>query len=173
MKTIKALTDKEILGLDGLSDKPPRRTARAIVRTDAGLYAVMYSEKFNLYTLSGGGVEEGEDILTALRREVLEETGCICREIREIGIVTENRGTLDYTQINYYYAVTADRAGENHLTAAEQENKTTIQWHSLEDMNRLIRNQHFDRVQGKYLVARDVAALDAYISIITDINRQL
>lgn len=107
-------------------------------------------------------MEEGEDVLTALRREVYEETGCICDGIRELGIVSENRGTLDYTQVNYYYVVEGRRAGESHLTDAEANSGTEVQWHILEEMRSLIEKQHFDRVQGKYLVARDVTTIRYY-----------
>ena len=163
MKQICELNDKIILGKDGKSDKAPRLTARAIVKNQGGMYAVMYSDKFILYSLPGGGVEDGEDVLTALRREVYEETGCVCDEIRELGIVAENRASLDYTQINYYYVVTTThRPGENHLTESEKASRTVVQWHSFEKMVRLINEQEFDRVQGKYLKARDVAALKEY-----------
>ena len=53
-----------------MSAKTPRITARAIVKNKDGLYAVMYADKFKLHSLPGGGVEDGEDVLTALRREV-------------------------------------------------------------------------------------------------------
>lgn len=163
-KHICELNDKVILGQEGRSEKPPRLTARAIVRNRDGLYAVMYAEKFKLYSLPGGGVEEGEDILNALRREVYEETGCVCDGVQELGIVTENRASLDYTQINYYYVVTTSHApDENHLTESEQASRTVVQWHSLAEMARLIHEQEFERVQGKYLKARDVAALRAYV----------
>lgn len=164
MRHIATLTDREILGLSGLSNAKPRLTARAIVRNEDGQYAVMYAQKYNLYSLPGGGIEEGEAVLTALRREVYEETGCICEEIQELGIVTENRGALDYTQVNYYYVVKARRAGKLHLTDAEASCGTGVQWHTFDDMVKLITNQHFDRIQGKYLVARDIAALMKYLS---------
>ena len=163
MKLICELNDKLILGRDGMSDKSPRLTARAIVRNQDGLYAVMYSDKFKLHSLPGGGVEDGEDVLTALRREIYEETGCVCDEIKELGIVAENRASLDYTQINYYYVVTTThQSGENHLTESEQASRTVVQWHAFEEMMRLINEQEFDRVQGKYLKARDVIALQEY-----------
>lgn len=163
MKLICELNDKLILGQDGLSDKPPRLTARAIVKNQDGLYAVMYAEKFKLHSLPGGGVEEGEDVLTALHREVLEETGCVCDEVRELGIVRENRASLDYTQINYYYVVTTTHSpGENHLTETEQASCTEVRWYPFAEMVRLIETQEFDRVQGKYLKARDVAVLKEY-----------
>ena len=166
MKLICELNDRIILGLAGRSDKAPRVTARAIVRNQNGLYAVMYADKFKLHSLPGGGVEAGEDVLTALRREVYEETGCVCDEIKELGIVAENRASLDYTQINYYYAVTTtSQPGENHLTEAELASCTVAQWHTFDEMVRLINEQEFDRVQGKYLKARDVAALREYAEI--------
>ncbi len=101
MKTICELNDRIILGQEGRSAKSPRLTARAVVRNPDGLYAVMYSEKYKLYSLPGGGVEEDEDVLMALRREVYEETGCSCDDIKELGVVAENRASLDYTQVNY------------------------------------------------------------------------
>ena len=90
MKQICELNDRIVLGTEGLSAKAPRITARAIVRNQSGLYAVMYAEKWGLHSLPGGGVEDGEDVRTALRREVYEETGCVCDEIQELGIVSEN-----------------------------------------------------------------------------------
>ena len=163
MKKICELNDKIILGTEGLSSKAPRITARAIVKNQDGLYAVLYADKWGLHSLPGGGVEDGEDVLTALRREVYEETGCVCDEIRDLGIVTENRASLDYTQINYYFVVTTTHTpGENHLTEAEQDSRTVVQWHAFDEMLRLINEQEFDRVQGKYLKARDVAALREY-----------
>lgn len=163
MKLICELNDKIVLGLDGMSDKPPRLTARAIMRNTDGLYAVMYAAKFGLHSLPGGGIEDGEDVLTALRREIYEETGCVCDEIQELGIVAENRASLDYTQINYYYvATTTHTPGENHLTEAEQDSRTVVEWHTFDEMVRLINEQEFERIQGKYLKARDVAALNEY-----------
>ena len=163
MKQICELNDKIVLGTEGLSTKAPRITARAIVKNQDGLYAVMYADKFKLHSLPGGGVEDGEDVLTALRREVYEETGCVCDEIQELGIVAENRASLDYTQIKHYFVVTTTHApGENHLTEAEQNSRTILKWVTWDEMVRLINEQEFDRVQGKYLKARDVVALREY-----------
>ena len=167
MKQICELNDRIILGQDGLSSMAPRLTARAIVKNQDGLYAVMYADKFKLHSLPGGGVEDGEDVLTALRREVYEETGCVCDEIQELGIVAENRASLDYTQINYYFVVTTTHTpGENHLTESEQDSRTIVKWVTFDEMVRLINEQEFDRVQGKYLKARDVAALREYAKLV-------
>lgn len=165
MKLICELNDKIILGTDGLSDKPPRLTARAIVKNKDGLYAVMYAAKFGLHSLPGGGIEAGEDALAALRREIFEETGCTCDLIEELGIVSENRAHQDFTSKSYYYAVTTDHVPEPiHLTADELANKTTVQWHTLDEVIRLISEPKHTTTQRMYLQARDVAAMKEYIS---------
>jgi len=165
MKLLCELNDKLLLGLDGMSDKPPRLTARAIVKNANGLYAVMYAEKFGLHSLPGGGIEDGEDPITALRREILEETGCTCDHIEELGIVSENRAHQDFTCKSYYYAVTTDHAPEPiQLTADEIANKTTVQWHTLDDMIRLICTPEHTTTQRMYLQARDRAAITEYLS---------
>lgn len=48
MKVLGELTDREVLGTEGYSHAGPRLTARAIVKNEKGLFAVMYAEKFNL-----------------------------------------------------------------------------------------------------------------------------
>lgn len=166
MKVLCELNDKNVLGREGLSNKTPRLTARAIVRNAEGNFAVMYADKFHLYSLPGGGIEDGEDPLSALSREIWEETGCVCSHIEELGIVQENRGGQDYTQKNYYFVVAVDEVPkENHLTESERCNKTEVQWHNFTDMYHLIVAPDHDTEQRKYLQARDKAALEAYASL--------
>ncbi len=57
-KIISKLTDKDVLGTDGLSTKEPRKTSRAILINEDGKYAVMYAKKFNLHSLPGGGIDD-------------------------------------------------------------------------------------------------------------------
>ena len=57
---------------------------------------------------------------------------------------------------------TTHTPGENHLTEAEQDSCTIVKWETFDEMVRLINEQEFDRVQGKYLKARDVVALREY-----------
>lgn len=163
MKIIHTFTDKEILGTEGLSKKAPRLTARAIIQRKDGLFAVIYLGKYDLFCLPGGGVETGESPEEALCREVLEETGCSCDEIAEIGRVQENRACLDYTQDNHYFFVkTVHAPAPTQMTAKEIANKTEVQWYPFAEIYRRIAAPKHDNVQRKYIQARDKAALEAF-----------
>ena len=163
MKRIAYLTDMDVLGTPGLSAGKPRLTARAVVVNPQGKLAVMYAEKYDIHTLPGGGVEEGESIEEALVREITEETGCTIESYEPLGYVEENRFHADYTQLSYYYIVrTADDTLHPHLTALEAANGTRAMWCTLEDAYQRISTPVFARPQGKFLQARDVAALRAY-----------
>ena len=157
------LTDKNVLGLEGMSKKEPRRTARAIVKNGEGLYAVLYAKKFDLYSLPGGGIEDGEDEVSTLIREMEEETGCTCDTIEQLGVVSENRCHQDYTTLSYYFVVhTKTKKYELHLTELEKENGTILKWCSLEELIQLIQDVEHETNQRKFLQARDMVALTEY-----------
>lgn len=163
MRCIAYLTDMDVLGVPGLSTAKPRLTARAVVVNPRGMLAVMYAAKFGIHTLPGGGVEEGESIEEALHREITEETGCTIVAIEPLGYVEENRAHADYTQLSYYYIVhTADETLHPHLTELEASNGTRAMWCTFDDAFARIAMPVFDRPQGRFLQARDVAALSAY-----------
>lgn len=163
MALIKELNDQSVLGTDGLSLRPPRKTARAIVINSEGLFAVMHEEKFGLHTLPGGGIETDEDIIEALRREVLEETGCICDIVYPLGRVHENRFHADFTTISYWFIVeTKTKNGSPQLTEAELTAGTKLKWCTFDETIHLIRDCEHDTNQKKFLQARDMAALEEY-----------
>lgn len=164
MKTICNLTDKNVLGIDSpLSQKTPRLTSRAVVNRDDGCFAVIYFEKFGFYSLPGGGIEEGEDPMEAVVREVLEETGCSAKELFELGIVSENRGRLDYTQLSHFFLVIANEEIQApRLTQAEIDEGTRVEWHTFEGMKALISNATHVTDQRRFIQARDLAAIEEY-----------
>lgn len=71
-----------------------RPSARAVLLDDTSQVALMHVVGDNYYKLPGGGIDEGEDIDTGLRRELLEEVGAssvdIIGEVGQIDIYAED-----------------------------------------------------------------------------------
>lgn len=85
-----------------------RPSARGIVIKD-GKIAMVYLKKFQCYKFPGGGIDPGEENITALIREVREEAGLVVipETVREYGQVHrveyhEDFGDI-FDQYNYYY----------------------------------------------------------------------
>lgn len=163
MKKLKELNDRVLLGREGLSSRSPRLAARAVLSRRDGKYALMYTEKFDLYSLPGGGVEKGEGLIDGLKREILEETGCSCDRIRALGYVSENRACHDFTQKSFYFAVKTEKHIEkNQLTPKERAVNIKLMWVPYNVLVKKITGPVHDTEQKKYIQARDSAALEEY-----------
>lgn len=157
------LTDLNVLGSNGRSNKLPQKKVRAILIRKDGKIAVMHEARSGLYALPGGGLEDGEDAQAALVREIFEETGCSCDTIEPLGIVSENRFHADSTRLSYFFVVhTSEENATPHFTEEEISLGTTLEWHTPENALHLIRDVTHDTPQKKFLQARDLAALNAY-----------
>lgn len=165
MKLLKKITDKDICGTDAISHANPRIAVRAIVLDDAGYMALLHMGKYNLYTIPGGGVEAGEDLEMALKREILEEAGCDIVIINELGYIDESRAEHSFTQIsNYYLAKVIGPKGIPHMTDAEIAEQTQVQWHLPEKALDIITNENAGTYQQKYIQFRDKVVIGEAIN---------
>lgn len=67
----------------------------------------------------GGGVEKGETLLDALRRELLEEVGAEIDDIKEIGRVIDYYNLIKRKNDNHYYLA--------HLKALKPAKRTSFE----------------------------------------------
>ena len=104
-----------------------RQIVRAIVFDDQENYYFVRAKrdddfgKATLIETSGGGVEAGEDLETALKRELKEELGAEVEIMYKIGIVSDYYNLIHRHNINNYYLCKITSFGEKHLTRDEIE----------------------------------------------------
>jgi len=104
-----------------------REIVRAIVFDDEGFFYFVRAErdddfgKATLIETSGGGVEKGEDLLAAIRRELKEELGARVEVLCKIGVVSDYYNLIHRHNINNYYLCKALSFGEKNLMQDEIE----------------------------------------------------
>lgn len=104
-----------------------RQIVRAIVFNDAGVFyfcRAVRNDEFGPATLietSGGGVEPGEALEDALRRELREELGAEVETVCKLGVVSDYYNLIRRHNINHYYLCRALSFGQKHLMADEIE----------------------------------------------------
>ncbi len=99
------------------------------------------------YKLPGGGVDENEDLISALKREIKEETGYECIEVKEkLGEVIERK--IDSYDLNsifemtskYHLCIVDENPTANELTKNELELGLESKW--LTSYEAIINNMH-------------------------------
>ena len=104
-----------------------RRIARAIVYDEEGYFYFVRAERdddFGQATLietSGGGVESGEDLLSAIKRELKEELGADVDVVCKIGVVSDYYNLIHRHNLNNYFLCKVIAFGEKNLTKDEIE----------------------------------------------------
>ena len=87
----------------------------------------------------GGGVESGENLDTAIRRELKEELGAEVEVICKIGVVSDYYNLIHRHNINNYYLCRVKSFGDKHLTQDE-----------IEDFHLSTLKLHYDEALKEY-----------------------
>lgn len=92
-----------------------RNSARSIIISNKKI-AMIHSMKYDYYKFPGGGIESGEDPITAMIRETREEAGLVVKfeTVKEYGYVhriqrSDKDATECFVQDNYYYLCEAEK----------------------------------------------------------------
>jgi ADP-ribose pyrophosphatase YjhB (NUDIX family) len=162
MKLLRTIRDGDV-GSD-MPDSVPtqeRETSRAVVFDADGKVALFHATKKNFHKLPGGGIEQGEDIETALRRELMEEIGCSVKNLQELGSVEEYRNEGGMHQISYCFLANVDgEKGAPHLEENEIAAGFETVWVGLEDAIKILESEApVEAYEGKFMQLRDVTFL--------------
>ena len=102
-----------------------REIVRAIVFDDAGYFHFVRVDRDDDFgkavyiETAGGGVENGENLDTAILRELNEELGASVEIVCKIGVVSDYYNLIHRHNINNYYLCKVISFGETHMTEDE------------------------------------------------------
>lgn len=102
-----------------------REIVRAIVVDDEGYFYFNRLERDDMFChgtvieTAGGGVETGEELDAAIRRELKEELGAEVEILAEIGTVSDYYNLIHRHNINHFYLCRAASFGDTAMTEAE------------------------------------------------------
>ena len=165
MKHLATITEKDITGSDALATAEPRIAVSAVLFDRDNNIALQYLSNYGVYALVGGGVDPGEDLITAVKREVFEESGCNCEIICELGYTFESLAENNLAQKRHsYIARVVGEKGELQLTEAEISWGAVICWHPIEKALQLIEETDSSYYVHKFMRLREIAVLTEVIT---------
>lgn len=159
MKKIKEITDRDVLNRSLLSFKKAKISARSVLLDYELNIAIIHIRNWNAFSLPGGGVKGGESVRGALKREMIEEAGCVIDILGEIGSVYENRAYGNFVQISHYYLTMVRSEKSNpKMTRSEVKSGSELIWLSPEKAYEVIKNQRpsKNRYSLEFIKRRDL-----------------
>lgn len=160
MKLIK-LINPENVSEEEVKNYRVREAGRAVVMDDDGNVALLHVTKKSYYKLPGGGVEDTEDKMIALKRECQEEIGCDIEIIGEIGAIVQYIKIFSLKQTSYcYLAKVKGEKGKPDFTDDEKENGFEQVWLPYDEALKILSDSKATNIEGSaYIVPRDTAFL--------------
>jgi ADP-ribose pyrophosphatase YjhB (NUDIX family) len=138
MKLLHTAKHPELGELDDLTCFE-RKATRAITLKGESIL-MLYTERYHDYSLPGGGLDDGEELIPGMIRELQEETGARnIRDIKEFGIYEEYRPWYkpDFDvqhMISYCYVCTIDEElGETNYESYEINNGMKAIWMNIHE----------------------------------------
>lgn len=169
MKTIKTIYETDI-GLEGkkLDIKyKTRKAVRVVVYDDDNNIAILYLATEDFYKLPGGGIDDGEDKLEALKREVFEELGIEIKDIKEIGKIVSYRNEIKTIQYDYcYIAKLARKVQDPEYTDFEKQFDFKIKWAKINEALKLFQKHKGKDYFGKMFNVRDIYLIKEISNVI-------
>ena len=173
MKFIINIDDKDIgEKVYKINEPKIRKAVRTILFNGKGKIAILHKKNKNEYKLVGGGIEENENMEAALRREVNEETGCVIKDIVELGYVEELRTINNFMQISFVFVSKVEKnKNQLSLTEQEQDEGAELCWFLpeialkkiRECYNRLNPSKYSNLYNSKMVIKRDELILEYYL----------
>jgi len=142
------------------NNKTIRHAVRAVVIDKNEKVAILSANDGEHYKIPGGGIDKCESLTDALRREVLEETGC---EIETIcGIGEQEFESSDSARIHHsvcYLAKVKGNKGKPNFDDYEKERKFKLLWVDIDNAIKLLEECKPEYAFNTEIVKRDLKFL--------------
>jgi len=142
-----------------------RVTGKGIVFNNEQKIALVGTTVHYIYTLPGGGVDDGEKVEDGIIREVKEETGYDTKIVKMIGTIDDYRNRDKKHCISH--CAVAKISGEQEeqvLTDSEKENGLHVKWFTTEDALELLESEY------KRVLAGEVQYYNTAFNITRDLE---
>ncbi len=142
-----------------------REAARAVlIDKDKQVYLLNVS-KHGYHKLPGGGIDDGEEVKQALKRELMEEVGCEAEIVTELGIIIEHRNYEDGGLKQTSYCYLAKQTGNQVESALEEgeleEGMVEVKAKNIDEAIALLTSDKPENLEGQFIQKRDLAFLNA------------
>lgn len=160
MKIIKTINFHNVLE-DEAARYAIRDTVRGLIYDSDGRIALLHVSKHGFYKLPGGGIENGENIIEAFRRECMEEAGVNINEPKELGIIREIKKEVGVVQNSYCFVSTVigNKQGAQ-FTDSEKDNVFELLWVSPQKAMDLVKSAGYSNSLGRYVAEREILILE-------------
>jgi len=165
MKLLKEISDKSL----GKSDSEIlgktyklRKSARGVLLNDKNEVAIQYVSKWNYHKLPGGGIDPGETVEEGLKRELVEEVGCDCEIVEELGLIIEYRVEQELLHMSHgYICRVKGEVGEPSYEQGEIDAGFKTVWVPLDEAIVLIDIKEYPEniYQAKSIIERETTFL--------------
>lgn len=170
------------LGLNTPSDKPAKckkLDVRVLLEGKKDRICVVKSLKRGYIQIPGGGVEDGETIEEAAKRETKEEVGYELTDLKLLGYVIEERYGLTGDDAYKTFVFTA-KASENvgtNLTEEEKDEGFTPVWMTINEVSEVIEkkdeelrvtSQDKKSYNGTFANRRDLTLIEYFSKLKSD-----